>query len=99
MHTQHIRRLRPPRPPPFAPVGAFVVLLPDASLSQHGAIHLVVPKSQYRGVIVAVGPDADADLAVGDYVAYANFLTTVEVGTEAWMLVHDDDVLCRLADG
>ena len=78
-----------------------VVIAADPAVRRRGSLFLPAVQSARRGRVAAVGPDADADLAVGDLVAYGTVLTAVEMGDEQWLLVRDQQVVCRLeaADG
>ena len=81
---------------PLLPVGEFLCIEPDAPISTVGAILLVHPEAQQRGIVRAVSPETQ-DLAVGDHTIFHKFVgTTVEVNGRSWLLVKERDCLAIL---
>lgn len=83
---------------PLLPVGNTCVVVPDAPQTPKSRV--VVPESLQnaprRGHVVGVGPDV-SDIEIGAYVAWRSLCgTSVEIGEGRWLLLREDDLVCRL---
>lgn len=80
---------------PLLPTGDGLILQ-DEELAQAGLIHVVGHRPSYRGTVVVAGPNV-VDLKVGDLVQYRPFVgTRIDVDGQSWMLVREDECVCRL---
>jgi len=83
---------------PLIPLGDYYAVVPDDAPTHAGNIVLnaAYTNAPRAGRIAAWGPDT-ADLKNGDRVLWRPFAgTTVEIGDALWMLLREDDILCRL---
>lgn len=72
------------------------VILKDAPLEAYSGLLVVPDKPSFRGTVIAVGPDV-LDLQVGDVVQYRPFVgSRIEVDGLSWMLVREEECLCRI---
>lgn len=83
---------------PLLPCGDCCVVVPAALAAPRGLI--TIPQSLQdaprRGEVVAVGPDVSEAL-LGATVAWRALCgTSVEIGEGSWLLLREEDLLCRL---
>ena len=86
---------------PLLPCADYYVLVPDAAPTKTGHIVLnaayVAPSRV--GTVAATGPNT-VELRTGDRCAWRPFTgTTVEIGEGLWLLLQEDDIVCRLEGG
>jgi len=83
---------------PLLPLADIYVIKPDAAPQSAGHIVLNAAwqRAPARGTVAAWGPDT-TELKNGDRCCWRGHTgTTVEIGEERWLLVREDDVVCRL---
>lgn len=84
---------------PLLPVGDVCVVVPDAPTAEHGTL-IMAPSAlpaPRRGTLVAKGPEALAAPLAGSCVVWRPFAgTSVEIGAGRWLLLKEDDLVCRL---
>lgn len=75
------------------------VVVPDAPTAKHGTL-IIAPgavQAPLRGQLVAVGPEALSAPPAGSYVVWRPLCgTSVEIGEGRWLLLKEDDLVCRL---
>lgn len=83
---------------PLLPVGSYYVVVPDAPRAARGHIlvHGAWTRAPTTGTVVAWGPDT-TELRNGDVVAWRSHAgTAVTVGDSNWLLLKEEDIVCRL---
>lgn len=83
---------------PLLPVANYYVVLADALREAHGHIlvNTAYATTPQRGTVVAWGPDT-TELRTGDAVAWRRHAETrVTVSGAEWLLLKEEDIVCRL---
>lgn len=80
---------------PLLPTGDAIVLH-DTAPRPRSALLVTPDRPSYRGTVHAIGPEV-ADVTIGDHVQYRPFVgTRIDVEGQSWMLVREEECLCRL---